>query len=697
MGALMRSYDWSLSPLGPPAGWPVALKLAVATCLSSRFPMVIWWGPQLLMLYNDAWQPILGDTKHPAGLGRPGAESWPETWPIVGVQFENALKGVASWFEDLLLASDRHGFLEECYFTYSHSPLRDASGDVVGVHSVVSETTTRVLNERRLLVLRDLSNATVEATTEQRSLPELCRIWVERLCTRNPDVPFAVLYLIDGAGRARRTACAGVDAARFPAEVERTDAWGIAKALRGRIAVETDVSKLPAPLPGGVWPERTTQVVVLPLSRSDSGTDLCGAVLTGINARLRLDDRYLDFLRLVSVQLAGAVSGLQLMESERASRAEAVRATRLKDEFLAVLSHELRTPLNAVLGWTQLLKSELGEPARVEKAIEVIERNAHLQMRLINDLLDLSRVTSGNLTLDLHRVELASLVDAAVESILPVATAKGVRIERSLHPVPGPIEADPERVQQMLWNLLANAVEFTTRGGRIEISIVPDRDRARISVSDDGEGIEPAFLPHVFERFRQGDPSRARRHGGLGLGLALVKQLAELHGGAVHAASPGRGAGSTFVLELPLAAQTGVRGAARPAQPGNAAAGALFGLRVLAVDDQPDGLALIAGLLESRGARVRTASTAEAAFTALAGKTFDAIVSDVAMPGLDGYDFVRELRKRGVETPAVAVTALALPEDRARALAAGFQALLPKPVDADLLVATLARLCATRA
>ena len=210
MGALMRSRDWTTSPLGRPATWSDTLKAAVATCLSSRFPMVIWWGPELLMLYNDAWQPILGDTKHPSGLGRPGAASWPETWPIVGVQFEEALRGIASWSEDLLLASDRRGFLEECYFTYSHSPLKDATGQVVGVCSIVSETTSRVLNERRLRVLRDLSNGAIDASRGGTSLRGLCETLTALLCRDNPDAPFSALYLIDGDNSARLIASAGV-------------------------------------------------------------------------------------------------------------------------------------------------------------------------------------------------------------------------------------------------------------------------------------------------------------------------------------------------------------------------------------------------------------------------------------------------------------------------------------------------------
>src|SRR5215475_1400465 len=195
IAALMRDFDWSRSPLGYPEFWPDTLKSAVATCLASRFPMVVWWGPELIMLYNDASQPILGETKHPAGLGRPGQESWPETWPIVGQQFQNALDGTASWSENLLLASDRHGFLQECYFTYSHSPLKDAQGAVVGVQTAVIETTSRVLSERRLRALRGLSRATVEAATEAKTVEQTCQDLIDLLCANNPDIPFAVQYL----------------------------------------------------------------------------------------------------------------------------------------------------------------------------------------------------------------------------------------------------------------------------------------------------------------------------------------------------------------------------------------------------------------------------------------------------------------------------------------------------------------------
>jgi signal transduction histidine kinase len=693
MGALMRVHDWSRSPLGAPASWPDTLKGAVATCLASRFPMVIWWGPQLLMLYNDAWQPILGETKHPAGLGRPGAESWPETWPIVGVQFENALRGVANWSEDLLLASDRQGFLEECYFTYSHSPLRDASGDVVGVQSIVSETTARVLNERRLRSLRDVSNATLEATKKGRSLARTSRRLLDVLCAGNPDIPFAVLYWTGADGIARLGAAAGIVETLFPAEASSTaaDPWGIGAVLQCRSRVLVDhAPAMSDPLPGGAWPEPTTQLMALPLCR-DRGTGLRGVLLVGINSRLRLDQPYTDYLGLVAARLAGAMSTLQLFEDERAARADAERAARIKDEFLAILSHELRTPLNAVIGWAQILRLDVADPRKVAAAAAVIERNAQLQARLISDLLDISRITAGNLRLEQQPVALPAVLQAAVESAMPGAAAKAITVAGSLPPAARPVRGDAARIQQMVGNLLSNAVKFTPRGGHVQVAIVSMESHVEIRVQDDGEGIDPAFLPSLFERFRQADSSPSRRHGGLGLGLTIVKHLAELHGGRVRAASEGRGRGACFVVELPFAADgmATVEGGAAPAA---AAPASLQGIRVLVVDDDLDALAMLQRLLGDGSNQVLTASTATTALDLVARGLFDVIVSDIGMPGRDGHSFIADLRSRGIRTPAIALTAFAHAEDVRKALAAGYQVHLPKPVDTPELLRTIARL-----
>jgi two-component sensor histidine kinase len=285
-------------------------------------------------------------------LGRPGAESWPETWPIVGEQFERALSGIASWSEDLLLASDRHGFMEECYFTYSHSPLKDASGKVVGVHSVVSETTSRVLSERRLRILRDLSNATVQAATEANTVEETCRALVSLLCSRNPDVPFGLLYLTDASGGAQLMASAGVDTALFPSVIDAKegDPLGIGQALGGcSPAIIDATSAIASPLPGGVWPEPTRELVALAL-RASSNAEVLGALLLGINSRLRFDEPYLDYLKLVATQFSGSLSTLQSIEKEK-------RAVRAKEVLINELQHRTRNLLAIVRSISQRTRS----------------------------------------------------------------------------------------------------------------------------------------------------------------------------------------------------------------------------------------------------------------------------------------------------------------------------------------------------
>ena len=341
MGALMRAHDWSSSPLGPPSRWPDVLKTAIGTCLSSQFPMVVWWGPDLLMFYNDAWQPILGETKHPGGLGRPGRDSWPETWPLVGKQFEDALQGEASWSEDLLLASDRHGFMQECYFTYSHSPLRAPSGEVVGVFSAVKETTTRVLNERRMRLLTDLSNATLGATTGSASTEAVCQQLLDVYCAGNPDAPFAVLYLLDRQDGVRRAGAAGIEAHRFPEFVDDADdPWGVRRALATSSAVLLD--PVPGPeLPGGSWPEPTRAVITLPLRSKGEERHARGVLVAGLNPRLHFDKAYRSFLDLVAGQFASAIVTLEYMESEK-------RAASSRELLVRELQHRTRNLLALV-------------------------------------------------------------------------------------------------------------------------------------------------------------------------------------------------------------------------------------------------------------------------------------------------------------------------------------------------------------
>lgn len=698
MGALMRSYDWSRTPLGDPAAWPDPLKAAVATCLNSRFPMVVWWGPQLLMLYNDAWQPILGSTKHPGGLGRPGQELWPETWAVVGEQFAKALNGIASWSEDLLLASDRKGFVEESYFTYSHSPLIDAAGQVVGVLSVVSETTNRVLNERRLRTLARLSTVAAESARWLVPNNRMCQELVDLLCQGNPDAPFAALYLVESPQRAHLAASAGMDVSLLPGTVESADQdkWGIAPALR-TLSSLTVARAASEKLPGGVWPEPVTQLEVVPIAFGGRQDKLHGILLVGINSRLRLDSQYREFLQLVAAQLGNALSAVQFAWHEHQALESARSASRMKDEFLATVSHELRSPLNAILGWTQILKRGGVRPDLVESAVEVIERNARLQARVVTDLLDISRAISGNLHLDMQEFDINGAIRRAVESVAPDAAAKGIAIQAAASPTRHWVHADPARVEQMLWNLLSNALKFTSRGGQIDVSTEVSDRYVSIRVRDNGEGLDAAFLPHLFERFRKGDGSESRKHDGLGLGLAIVKQLAELQGGRVSASSDGPGRGSAFIVELARTRSqpSYVQDEVRPQESPVSAWSQLSGARVLIVDDQPDSLRVLQQILERAAAHVATASCVTDALRMLDGMCFDVIVTDIAMPHVDGYDFMRELSRRGIRAPVIALTAHALPADVSKATEAGFSAHVPKPIDGAALLAAVSRLACT--
>ncbi|MGH7398815.1 MAG: PAS domain S-box protein [Candidatus Rokuibacteriota bacterium] len=394
----------------------------------------------------------------------------------------------------------------------------------------------------------------------------------------------------------------------------------------------------------------------------------------------------------------------ELLGREREARAEAEAANRAKDEFLTTLSHELRTPLNAVYGWAAMLQSGELDQATLAKAVDAIMRNANAQVQLIDDLLDVGRITSGKLRLDVQSVDLAPVVEAAVDATRPTALAKGVRLESVLDPRTGPLIGDPNRLQQIVWNLLSNAVKFTPRNGRVQVHLHRINSHVEIVVTDTGSGIAPDLLPFVFDRFRQGNNSSTRAHSGLGLGLTLVKHLVELHGGTVAAASLGAGQGATFTVKLPLSVALVPAGAVDRQHPTGevpvmpaAPLVRLDGFRVLVVDDDPDGLNLIAEILGRAGARVETSTSATAAFEQLRSKPPDVLISDIEMPGEDGYALIRRVRAlepaHGGRTAAIAVTAYGRREDRLRAISAGFTMHLPKPVDpAELttLVASLA-------
>ncbi len=391
-----------------------------------------------------------------------------------------------------------------------------------------------------------------------------------------------------------------------------------------------------------------------------------------------------------------------VLESERAARTDAERANQVKDEFLSLISHELRAPLNAILGYAQLLRMGHNSPAEIEETAEVIERSGWAQAKIIEDLLDMSRITSGKMRLSMQTVDLCELVNAAVDSLQPAAQEKEIQVRKQLDPSAGRVLGDAGRLQQILWNLLSNAIKFTPQNGRVDVALRQVDSHVEISVADTGKGIKAEFLAHIFDRFSQQDATMSRRHGGLGLGLAIVKHLVDMHGGTVQVQSDGENKGCTFTIKLPLPIVPG-----KAAAPGNVRSGAgaahplglpvvnLAGLKVLVVDDEADSREIVRRFLEEHRAEVTTAESAKLALAEIHRSRPDLIVSDIGMPQTDGYQFMRQLRSLaegdGGKIPAVAVTAFARSEDRTKSSLAGYQAHVTKPINpASELIAVIA-------
>ncbi len=470
------------------------------------------------------------------------------------------------------------------------------------------------------------------------------------------------------------------------------DPTSLAEVIRRRILVEV---------------ERTS----LEMSRSDIDT-LTDCIAVGVLGALR-DDRSADAVEpapragasTVVDRAADAANGRLLAEEQRA-RLNAERLNRLKDEFLATVSHELRTPLQAMMGWARLLKSGDLDAAGTQKGLEAIERNAHFQAHLVEDILDVSAIVRGRLRLRADPIDLPTILDAALETVRHAALAKGVTLTAVYEPGVGTMVGDVERLQQIVWNLLANAVKFTGRGGHVGLAARRTAACIEITVDDDGKGIGADFLPFVFDRFRQAEGGSSRSHGGLGLGLAIVRHFTEAHGGSVSASSAGAGKGSRFRVELPIGAipvaQTSVPRRALGEIPTAPLRRALDGLRLLVVDDEDDARELLGIMLEKYGATVRAAASSQEALGALDEATFDVIISDIGMAGEDGHAFMRKVRSHVGQSgqaktftstiPALALTAYARAEDQRKALAAGFQMHLAKPVEPATLIDSIARL-----
>jgi signal transduction histidine kinase/ActR/RegA family two-component response regulator len=444
-----------------------------------------------------------------------------------------------------------------------------------------------------------------------------------------------------------------------------------------------------------------TSAMVVPLAVQ--GRTLGAITFVSAESGRRYGQTDLAFAEDLARRAATAIENARLYREAQDARRSAEEASRLKDEFLATVSHELRTPLTAMLGWAHLLRAGHLDERSAKNALETIERNARSQSQLIDDLLDVSRIITGKLRLDVRQIDPSSVIESAIEALHPAAEAKGVRIQKVMDTGVSSIAGDPARLQQVVWNLLSNAIKFTPRSGRVQVRLERINSHIEIAVSDTGSGISPRFLPHVFDRFRQADQSTTREYGGLGLGLAIVRHLVELHGGTVRAESHGEGKGATFTVMLPLmtvyqseAAVERVHPKASDASPSLDCPEKLDGLKVLVVDDEADTRELLRVVLGRCGAEVTTAASAVEALDLIERLRPDVLISDIGMAGEDGYELIRKVRalpaESGGRIPAVALTAYARTEDRLRVLRSGYQMHIPKPVELTELVAIVANL-----
>jgi PAS domain S-box-containing protein len=546
------------------------------------------------------------------------------------------------------------------------SPIRDAAGTVIGVSKIARDITA----QKRAAEEYEASQSWFRVTLASIGDAVIATDVRGGVVFMNPVAEYLTGWRSDAAvGRDCRDIFRVRDAPADPVGQVLADARSTGVAAQGML-VGRDGTLRPIDESGAPIRTRDGQVIGVVL------------VFRDISERRRVELE----------RQASAAERDRLLDAERAARAEAERASRVKDEFVAMVSHELRTPLNAILGWTQLMMRGRHDAAVVERGLDIVARNTRLQAQLISDLLDISKIISGKLPLDIQSVDLGQLMAEAVETVRQEAQAKGITIDEHLEARIGAVAGDSARLQQVLWNLLTNAVKFTPAGGHIDVTLRARSEGAEITVSDNGAGIRADVLPHIFDRFHQADRSITRRFGGLGLGLSIVKHIVEMHGGSVLAQSPGEGHGATFTIVLP--ASTPPPETASAAPPPDVDAVSLTGMQILVVEDEPDTRDFVRHLLEAQGATVRTAASAGEALDAFRSEPPDILISDIGLPDVDGFALVHRIRHdpslHGGRTPAIAMTAYARAEDRTRALRAGYQAHLAKPVESGELLACIA-------
>ncbi|HVY93738.1 MAG TPA: ATP-binding protein, partial [Bryobacteraceae bacterium] len=719
MESLIDAFDWASTAIGPRDRWSTALRTTVRILLANRFPMLLWWGSEYISLYNDAYIPILGQ-KHPWGLGKPVRECWSEIWDILRPLIDTPFYGGPStWSEDIELHINRSGFTEETHFTVAYSPVPDETAErgIGGVLATVHEITAKIVGQRRGIVLRELASA-----VEARTAEEACRTAAGKLAAHPKDIPFALIYLCGQDGTASLAASAGRENATELAPLllnigDKSATWPLGQAYETEQLQFIDLPAWFANIPKRPWDEAPREAAVIPI-RSHHAHQIAGFLIAGLSPRLRLDDSYTDFLKLVTSQIATAISTAVAYEEER-RRAEALaEIDRTKTAFYSNVSHEFRTPLTLMLGPLEEMLRENGlDEADRERAV-IAHRNSLRLLKLVNSLLDFSRMEAGRAKANYAPVDLAAMTRDLAANFRSALEAGGLSLIVDCEPLSEEFYVDAEMWEKIVLNLLSNAFKFTLQGS-VTVSLKMKDHYAVLRVSDTGIGIPAAQLPHVFERFHRVEGARGRSHEGTGIGLALVQELTKMHGGTVTAESE-EAKGSTFTVRIPagkahLPAEHPDTSADRQVpslRTGAYVEEALRWLagppddtvgvrketleqstvsstpRVLLADDNADMRDYVTRLLRDH-MRVTAFGNGQDALASALADPPDLILSDVMMPVLDGFGLLRELRAdpRTRAIPVILLSARAGEESRIEGVTAGADDYLTKPFSAGELLA----------
>jgi signal transduction histidine kinase len=735
LGAMMRAMDWSQTPLGPVETWPQALRTSVRIMLTSRQAMFVWWGDQLINLYNDPYKSIIGG-KHPWALGQPASAVWREIWDQVGPRAQSALTANEGTYDEaLLLIMERHGYREETYYTFSYSPVPSDTGEAGGILCANTDDTQRIIGARQLALLRELAARTADA----RTIDDACSLSAQSLETNPRDLPFAAIYLLDASHRRVTLAgcariAAGHPAAPVQADLTTASVWPFAEVLHTH--APTLIANLEAlgPLPHGAWDRAPQQAVVLPIAPSGK-TGRSGLLVAGLNPYRLFDDGYQGFLGLAAGQIAAAIANAQAYEEER-KRAEALaELDRAKTTFFSNVSHEFRTPLTLMLGPLEelLARPEAKDDSGELKLVEVAYRNGLRLLKLVNSLLDFARIEAGRVQANYQPTDLAAFTADLASSFRSATSQAGLRFLVRCPPLPRPVYVDRDMWEKVVLNLISNAFKFTFEGEiAVELDSSQDGSMATLTVRDTGTGIPIEEMPRLFERFHRVEGARGRTHEGTGIGLALVQELVKLHGGSVLVQSE-LGRGSTFTVQIPFGASPATqsaqplleRGGAAPAAPftttraeafvdealswlpadtqdrpeiptawvpgsPNMDGGPPSGTRgrVLLADDNADMRAYVYRLL-SPHFEVDAVSDGRQALEHALQHPPDLILSDIMMPGMDGFALLKALRSEAATStlPVILLSARAGEESRVEGIESGADDYLVKPFSARELLA----------